>query len=74
MCREDDGACRLGCLTICFANDADGATVAALDSSCPALCRASTTSLVCDHKDVDGRDKRGHDDGPFRDSATSMMT
>src|SRR6185312_1932559 len=32
-----------------------------LRSSCPALCRAST-SLSTPKKDVDGRDKPGHDD------------
>jgi hypothetical protein len=31
-------------------------------SSCPALCRASTSSLQESKKDVDGRDKPGHDD------------
>jgi len=32
-------------------------------SSCPALCRASTSYfLVSATKDVDGRDKPGHDD------------
>jgi hypothetical protein len=30
-------------------------------SSCPALCRASTSSLHLSKKDVDGRDKPGHD-------------
>src|SRR4051812_5160836 len=33
-----------------------------LSSSCPALCRASTSSLFSDIKDVDGRGKPGHDD------------
>src|SRR5581483_4418806 len=33
-------------------------------SSCPALCRASTPSLQkLSKKDVDGRDKPGHDGG-----------
>ena len=30
-------------------------------SSCPALCRASTTSFASSIRDVDGRDKPGHD-------------
>jgi hypothetical protein len=30
--------------------------------SCPALCRASTSSRSATLKDVDGRDKPGHDD------------
>jgi hypothetical protein len=32
------------------------------DSSCPALCRASTSFLML-QQDVDGRDKPGHDGG-----------
>ncbi len=32
-------------------------------SSCPALCRASTSWMSVHRKDVDGRDKPGHDDG-----------
>src|ERR1043165_8467375 len=32
-------------------------------ASCPALCRASTSCLPSFTKDVDGRDKPGHDDG-----------
>ena len=31
-------------------------------SSCPALCRASTSCRFGSAKDVDGRDKPGHDD------------
>jgi hypothetical protein len=31
-------------------------------SSCPALCRASTSYCEIAEKDVDGRDKPGHDD------------
>jgi hypothetical protein len=31
-------------------------------SSCPALCRASTTFINSVQQDVDGRDKPGHDD------------
>jgi hypothetical protein len=31
------------------------------NSSCPALRRASTSLLSCCLKDVDGRDKPGHD-------------
>ena len=34
---------------------------AASPSSCPALCRASTSLLHFSRKDVDGRDKPGHD-------------
>src|SRR5205085_2861228 len=30
-------------------------------SSCPGLSRASTSYLLCCRKDVDGRDKPGHD-------------
>jgi hypothetical protein len=30
------------------------------NSSCPALCRASTSLLPLSEKDVDGRDKPGH--------------
>src|SRR5690242_7345312 len=32
------------------------------NSSCPALCRASTSSSSAARKDVDGRVKPGHDD------------
>jgi hypothetical protein len=32
------------------------------ESSCPALCRASTSSDRAARKDVDGRDKPGHDE------------
>jgi penicillin-binding protein 1C len=32
-----------------------------LSSSCPALCRASTSSFSANGKDVDGRGKPGHD-------------
>src|SRR4051812_18985846 len=32
-------------------------------SSCPALCRASTSYFLRRCKDVDGRDKPGHDGG-----------
>src|SRR5712691_11624461 len=35
--------------------------------SCPALCRASTSSFVAHVKDVDGRDKPGHDDQQSRE-------
>src|SRR5271167_4834506 len=37
-------------------------------SSCPALCRASTSCSTYVKKDVDGRDKPGHDkrDSSFR--------
>ncbi len=38
------------------------------NSSCPALCRAST-SLHQDKKDVDGRDKPGHDGGVAHQSS-----
>src|SRR5690242_7243643 len=31
-------------------------------SSCPALCRASTSSFHVLNKEVDGRDKPGHDE------------
>ena len=31
-------------------------------SSCPALCRASTSFFILRKQDVDGRDKPGHDD------------
>ena len=31
------------------------------NSSCPASCRASTSLLQSGKKDVDGRDKPGHD-------------
>jgi hypothetical protein len=30
-------------------------------SSCPALCRASTSLRYCNKQDVDGRNKSGHD-------------
>jgi len=30
--------------------------------SCPALCRASTSFLLHEVEDVDGRDEPGHDD------------
>src|ERR1700761_6167641 len=33
-----------------------------LISSCPALCRASTSFFSTASKDVDGRDKPGHDE------------
>src|SRR6202022_3699304 len=39
----------------------DGEIVVSNLSSCPALCRASTSSL-CRNQDVDGRDKPRHDD------------
>jgi hypothetical protein len=39
-----------------------GAAVSNIDWSCPALCRASTSSLrLSKKKDVDGRDTPGHD-------------
>jgi hypothetical protein len=41
---------------------ADRSQPSASDSSCPALCRASTSFFVGASKDVDGRDKPGHDD------------
>jgi hypothetical protein len=34
----------------------------AIEPSCPALCRASTSSRTHGRKDVDGRVKPGHDD------------
>src|SRR5437588_1651722 len=34
-----------------------------LDSSCPRLSRVSTSCFSCKIKDVDGRDKPGHDGG-----------
>jgi hypothetical protein len=39
-----------------------------LSSSCPTLCRASTSWLRFSKKDVDGRDEPGHDEKaiPFR--------
>src|SRR5438105_880560 len=36
-------------------------TAGMFDSSCPALCRASMSFCCCNVKDVDGRDKPGHD-------------
>jgi len=39
------------------------------NSSCPALCRASTSWLHSSKKDVDGRDKPGHDEGAIGGSA-----
>jgi len=36
--------------------------VVSFNPSCPALCRASTSLYVLCKKDVDGRDKPGHDD------------
>jgi hypothetical protein len=43
-------------------------------SSCPALCRASTSYLRCSKKDVDGRVKPGHDEKRVgvRDGAKSV--
>src|SRR6266852_9743028 len=38
-------------------------TAATSQSSCPALCRASTSQNPIDIKDADGRDKPGHDEG-----------
>src|SRR3954447_7607735 len=35
-------------------------------SSCPAACRASTSCVHRVFKDVDGRDKPGHDEVPTR--------
>jgi hypothetical protein len=37
-----------------------------LSSSCPALCRASTSCLRLGKKGVDGRDKPGHDETSAR--------
>jgi hypothetical protein len=39
-----------------------GLVVIRSSSSCPALCRASTSYLPLSKKDVDGRDKSGHDE------------
>jgi hypothetical protein len=33
-----------------------------VNSSCPRLSRASTSAVLVTKKDVDGRDKPGHDD------------
>ena len=67
---EDIHAMTLSNLNGEFATDRDGGRgdrgvegrVRSLNSSCPALCRAST-SLRQPTQDVDGRDKPGHDDG-----------
>jgi hypothetical protein len=62
------GHCALGALT--WPNGFDLDPIALYDrmvmrtatpSSCPALCRASTTLLPREMQDVDGRDKPGHD-------------
>jgi hypothetical protein len=45
-------------------------------SSCPALCRASTSFQTSDKQDVDGRDKPGHDadgDLAFYDNSESSQ-
>src|SRR5262249_53180331 len=36
--------------------------VSSAPTSCPALCRASTSCFPMPRKDVDGRDKPGHDE------------
>jgi len=38
-------------------------SLAVTASSCPALCRASTTFIHAKRQEVDGRDKPGHDIG-----------
>jgi hypothetical protein len=44
--------------------------VGIIDASCPALCRASTSCFLDAVKDVDGRDKPGHDDMDGSESNT----
>ena len=44
-----------------------------LAPSCPALCRASTSFLQRHKKDVDGRDKLGHDEKDFFLSALQSL-
>jgi len=57
----------------CDVFKAEGVTVfqAAL-SSCPALCRASTSHAQSEPKDVDGRDKPGHDGVGMRGDAIGL--
>jgi len=43
-----------------------------ISSSCPALCRASTSSVLSFKKDVDGRDKPGHDESGNSSAYDSM--
>jgi hypothetical protein len=57
--REHGRLSFLGCLKIEFGNECWRST---LGSSCPALCRASTSCLRSRAKNVDGRDKPGHDE------------